>query len=254
VSGRTAGVVTMVIAAGMLLAGCVVGLPDPTALPTPTPTRPPATRAAEVPPTEGPPPAPEPIVAVDTVVTHVVVRPEQLELVNSAGAVVEELSYDADAEEFADALENVLGGPPDVEERPGGHEWWPYTTYSWPGVAVRDDHEREGVSSDMNVSVTFTHPVVGNGITVSTVQGFRPGDDARSFSEELGETWHGTGYESFPAETGPDIGPRGYDDWTDSFWEYANANAVAVNQWVGGDDPTVTSVIFAPWNFGIGHV
>lgn len=251
-SGRGAGIVSVVIAAGALLAGCVTTPPEPTQPPTPSPTRPPISQPSEAPPTLAP--APEPVGDIDPVVTHIVVRPEHLDLVNSAGAVVVELSYDADAENFVDTVADVLGGPPDVEERPGGHEWFPTTRYRWPGVEVIDDHEPEGYSSDMNVSVRFTHPIVGSGIGVSTVQGFRPGDDLRAFAEELGEEWHGNGADEFPAETGPDIGARGYDEWTDTHWEYANANAVAVNAWGASQEESITSVIFAPWNFGIGHV
>lgn len=243
---RVAGVVAIVIAAGMMLTGCVPAPPDPIELPTPAPTGTPSPQASAA-------PAPEPVVDVDAVVTHLVVRPEHLDLADSAGLVVSELSYDADAESFVDAMSDVLGGPPDVEERPGGHEWWPTTRYTWPGVTVVDDHEREGITMDMNLSVQFTHPVVGNGISVSTIQGFRPGDDARAFAAELEQTWSGSGYESFPAETGPEVGERGYDAWTETYWEHANANAVAVNVW-SGSQPPVTSVILAPWNFGIGHV
>lgn len=242
----------MLMAAGALLAGCTVSPPDPTQPPTPAPTRPPVTQPSEVPPAA--PPAPEPVAEVDSVVTHIVVRPEHLDLVNGSGVVVVELSYDADGAAFAEAMESVLGGPPDVEERPGGHEWWPSTRYTWPGVALSDDHEREGITSDMNVNITFTHPVVGDGITVSTIQGFRPGDDLRSFAGEIGEDWQEGGYVHFPAETGADIGPRGYDEWSGEYWEYANANAVSVIDWGARGDPSITSVIFAPWNFGIGHV
>jgi hypothetical protein len=195
-------------------------------------------------------------VAVDPVVTELVVRPEHLDLLNGAGTVVGTLSYDAAAEVFVDTLSGVLGGPPDVAEVPGGHEWPPTTRYTWPGVLVVDDHERGGEQLDMNVSARFTHPVVGDGIAVSTVQGFRPGDDLEAFAAQIGEQWHGTGYDEFPAETGPELGERMYDASSGTYWEYANANAVSVNLWGGATsaDPTVTSVIFAPWNFGIGHV
>lgn len=208
-------------------------------------TSPPATVA----PIAEPDPAP-----ADTTVTHITVRPEHLDLENSSSDIVATLSYDADAEMFVDTLSDVLGGEPTVEERPGGHEWSPSTRYTWPGLAVVDDHEREGHSSDMNVSVNFTHPVVANGISVSTVQGFRPGDDLRAFADELGEEWHETGSNSFPAETGPEIGERMYFEWDDTYGKYANANAVSVNTWPNNTDPSVTSAILAPWNFGIGHV
>jgi hypothetical protein len=209
------------------------------------------TRPSATPPAAAP--TPEPIAEIDPVVTRIVPRPEHLDLVNSAGVVVTRLSYDAEAATFVDTLVDALGGPPEVEEWAGGHEWFPSTRYTWPGVSVSDDHEPDGMASDMNVNIRFTHPVVGDGIAVSTIQGFRPGDDLRAFADELGEEWHGGEFEEFPAETGPDIGPRGYNEWDDTYAEYANANAVAVNTW-GGDDPSVTSVIFAPWNFGVGHV
>jgi hypothetical protein len=251
--GRTTHAAFVIAVATLLLAGCAAP-PDPTPPPTQSPvptasaapvTTPPATAA----PIAAPDPAP-----VDAAVVHVTVRPEHLDLENASGDVVATLSYDTDAEVFVDTLSQVLGGDPVVEERPGGHEWSPSTRYTWPGLAVADDHEREGYSSDMNVSVTFTHPVIGNGITVSTIQGFRPGDNLRAFAEELGEEWYGNGYEEFPAETGPELGERMYFEWDDTYAEYADANAVSVNEWVNYPDPSVRSFIQAPWNFGIGHV
>lgn len=253
-TGRVSGVVVIAIAAAVLLAGCVVSPPDPTQPPTPAPVPSSAAPAGPPPPTTEPIAAPEPA-PVDEVITHITVRPEHLDLVNDAGLVVAELSYDAEAAVFVDAVSDVLGGPPSVEERPGGHEWFPSTRYTWPGVAVTDDHEPAGMSADMNVDIGFTHPVVGDGITVSTVQGFRPGHDLEAFAGQLGEDWPASDYHAFPAETGPDIGDRMYSSWTDTYWKYANANAVSVSDWGGpAADVTVTSVIFAPWNFGIGHV
>lgn len=251
-TGRAVGVMTIILAAGMLLTGCVVAPPDPTLPPTTTATPSPSASPRALPPTTAPIAAPDPA-PVDTIATHLTVRPEHLDIVNSAGLVVAELSYDAEADVFVDAISDVLGGPPDVVERPGGHEWFPSTRYTWPGVAVVDDHEPGEFEADMNVSVTFTHPIVGNGISVSTTQGFRPGDDLRALADQLGEEWHGTGYDAFPVETGPDLGERMYESWTDTYWKYANANAVSVSQW-SGSDPPVTSVVSAPWNFGIGHV
>ncbi|MFB6609616.1 hypothetical protein ACFCVO_04815 [Agromyces sp. NPDC056379] len=242
---RTTGLAILLFTATLVLTACVPSPPDPKPTGTPTPH-------ASAAPIESVPPT-EPDGVADPVVTRIVVRPEHLELTNRAGAVVDELSYDADAVAFVDALSNVLGGPPDVEERPGGHEWFPWTKYSWPGVVVVDDHEPDGISSDMNVAVEFTHPVVGDEISVATVQGFRPGDDAQALAAELGETWQGNGYDEFAAETGPDIGERAYSEWDGTYGE-ANANAVAVSHWSRESDPTVTSVIRAPWNFGIGHV
>jgi hypothetical protein len=252
--GRIAHAAIVMAAATLLLAGCVTTPPDPTPPPTqspmPTPSAGPTTPPpATVAPIASPDPAP-----VDTAIVHLTVRPEHLDLENASGDVVSTLSYDADVEVFIDTLSQVLGGDPAVEERPGGHEWSPSTRYTWPGFAVADDHEREGYSLDMNVGVSFTHPVIGNGITVSTIQGFQPGDDLRAFAHELGEDWHGNGYEQFPAETGPELGERMYFEWDDTYAEYADANAVAVSEWADNPEPSVTSVIHAPWNFGIGHV
>jgi hypothetical protein len=249
VSRRVIGPLVVIAAAGMLLTGCVVTPPDPTQPPTSTPTPSPSAAPATAPPTTAPI-APEPS---DTVVAHITVRPEHLDLVNSAGIVVAELSYDADADVFVDTISTVLGGPPGVEERPGGHEWHPTTHYTWPGMEVIDDHEPSGYQADMNVGVRFTHPIVGDGISVSTVQGFRPGDDLRALADQLGEEWHEEGWQSFPAETGAEIGERGYDAWNDTYWEYANAYAVDVSKSYA-PQPDVTSVVSAPWNFGIGHV
>lgn len=241
---RSIGLMTMLLAAALALTACVPSPePPPTATPTPHAT---AAPIESVPPTST-------ADGADPVVARIVVRPEQLELVNAAGVVVGELSYDAEAVAFVDTISNVLGGPPDVEERPGGHEWFPWTKYTWPGVVVIDDHEPDGISSDMNVAIEFTHPIVGDGISVATVQGFRPGDDAQALAAELGETWHGSGYDEFPAETGPDVGERWYSEW-DGTYGPANANAVAVSHWNRENDPSVTSVVRAPWNFGIGHV
>jgi hypothetical protein len=238
----------------LLLAGCVTTPPDPTPPPTSSPV-PTASAAPAIPPPASAAPIATPKPApVDTAIAHLTVRPEHLDLENARGDVVSTLSYDADAEVFIETLSHVLGGDPAVEERPGGHEWSPSTRYTWPGLAVADDHERDGYSFDMNVSISITHPVVANGITVSTIQGFRPGDDLQAVAEELGEDWHETGYNSFPAETGPELGERMYFEWDDTYAEYADANAVSVSNWADNPDPSVTSVIQAPWNFGIGHV
>jgi hypothetical protein len=252
--GRFARPAIITALATLLLAGCVTTPPDPMPLPTRLPVPTAAARPADpAPPTADPIAAPDPA-PVDMSVTHITVRPEHLDLENASGDVVATLSYDADAEVFIDTLSQVLGGDPAVEERPGGHEWSPSTRYTWPGVGVADDHERDGYSWDMNVSVSFTHPIIANGISVSTAQGFRPGDDLQAFAEELGEDWHETEYNSFPAETGPEIGERMYSEWDDTYWKYANANAVSVSHWTNNPNPSVTSIIQAPWNFGIGHV
>lgn len=233
-------------AASLALVACV-NAPDPTPKPSPTADAAPRPKPSQTPVPEpvGQPAPPE--FAVSDV-THITVRPEHLDLGLDDGTVIGTLSYDADVDSFVGTLSEVLGGSPSVEELPGGHEWVPSTRYLWPGVEVRDDHEPDGVEIDMNVSVTFTHPIVADGVGVSTVQGFQPGDSLRAFADELGETWHDSGFDQFPAETGPELGPQ--SEWYDR----ADANAVSVQSWAARTDTSVTSVIHAPWNFGIGHV
>ena len=244
------GVVTIVFAAGLLLTGCVVAPPDPTQPPTstpmPSPSRRPRLRRRRRP--RSPPPD-----RSTRSSRHITVRPEHLDLVNGAGIVVGELSYDADAGTFVDTISTVLGGPPDVEEHPGGHEWHAWTSYTWPGLVVSDDHEPSGYPSDMNV---------GSGSRIRSWATGSPSRRCRASGpaticgrSPIGWARNGTrtGYDEFPVETRADLGERMYDSWTDTYWKYANANAVSVNQW-SGNDPSVTSVISAPWNFGIGHV
>lgn len=237
---------TIALTTLLMVTACTMDAPAPTEKPKPSHS---TTPAAATPPAPSTTLEPEPAPAT---VTHLTVRPEQLELRSTDGTVVGTLSYDADIEVFIDTLAATLGGPPAVEESPGGIESHPSTRYIWPGALVIDDHEPDGLIDDMNVNVRFTHPVIGNGVTVSTVQGFRPGDDLEAFAEELGEKWHGEGPHDFPAETGPQLGPNGIDGWTST--PRANANAVSVNDWIGWNHPEVTSSIMAPWNFGIGHV
>ena len=187
---------------------------------------------------------PEPVDPLTTV-TGIVVRPEHLEFRDAGSVVVSTLSYDAEAAVFIDTLASVLGSEPDGHtESEGGNESWPTTEYWWDsGVRVHDDHEGKG-SIDMNVNVLFVNPVVGDGVTVSTVNGFQPGGDAEALAAELGEPWYGNGYDQVRAETGPAIGERFFD-------EYENAYSVAVNVWAYQAN---VAAIFAPWNFGIGHV
>lgn len=246
------------VAAALTLTGCVTAPePDPSPKPTETKAAPRPTPSAA--PTADPVAAPEPApmyTAADT--THITVRPEFLELHAADATLIQELSYDADADTFINTLTEALGGTPSVKEYAGGHEWWASSRYSWPGVTVTDDHEEDGIQSDMNVSVTFTHPIVADNVSVSTVQGYRPGDDLKAFAAQLGEKWYEpdvSPINDFPAETGPDIGPRGYDEWNDTYWERANANSVSVSSWTGLEGPPASgSIIRAPFNYGIGHV
>jgi hypothetical protein len=244
------------IAAALTFAGCVTA-PEPDPSPTPVETEAAPRPTPSVAPVAAPvDPASPGHTAADT--AHITVRPELLELHADDGSLIQELSYDADAAAFIATLSEALGGAPSVKENPRGHEWWASTRYTWPGVTVTDDHEEGGVESDMNVSVTFTHPVVADNVSVSTVQGYRPGDDLEAFAAQLGEKWYEPGVSpinDFPAETGPEIGPRGYDEWTDTYWDRANANSVSVSNWAGSEgSPTSGTIIQAPFNYGIGHV
>ena len=198
-----------------------------------------------------PAPAPEPILAVDPVVTQIVVRPEHLDLANGSGVVVEELSYDAEAEEFVDTLADVLGGPADVEERP----WRPRvasvdelhvarrrasaTTTSRPGYSVR--HERDGAVHASGRRQRH------HGVDAS--QGFRPGDDLESFADELGEDWHGERLSTtFPCGDWARTSARSAttSGTTPTGMYEPNAYAVVVSAaGTSGTDPAVTSVILS---------
>ena len=250
--GRAVGVVAVVIAAVLLLTGCVAAPPDPPAAgacsdadalavgrrPRPRRRRPRS-------------PHPEP---VDTVVAHITVRPEHLDLVNGAGIVVGELSYDADADTFVDTISTVLGGPPDVEERPGGHEWHAWTSYTWPGLVVSDDHEPSEYPSDMNVARPvhapdrrqrhhrFDDPGIPAGrrpagIRRGARRGVARGRSARRSRPRPGRRSANAATTSGTTPTGSTRTPT-----------RSTSSQVYVPQ------PGVTSVVSAPWNFGIGHV
>lgn len=225
--------VILSVAAALTLSGCTFG---PTPVPTPSP------EAASTP---TPTPSAEPVDPLTTV-TAIVVRPEYLELRDAADAVVSTLSYDADTQTFVDTLSTVFAAEPGQTESSGGMESPPSTEYWWgDGVRVWDDHEVDGWGPiDMNVSVLFTAPVVGDGVTVTTSTGFAPGGDAQTLAAELGEPWYGIGYDQVRVESGEPIGEQNFD-------EYENAYSVAVNAWEAYGS---SAAVFAPWNFGIGHV
>ncbi|WP_157425794.1 hypothetical protein [Agromyces salentinus] len=183
----------------------------------------------------------------------IVVRPEHLDLVDSAGAVVTTLSYDAESAEFIDTLSTVLGAEPTPSEHGGSLETPPRTEYDWDGVRVTDDLDAKVPTEngpiygeiDMNLSVLFTAPTVGDGVAVRTVNGFQPGGDAHALAIELGEPWYGNGYDQVRVETGEPIGEQ------QPYNEYENAYSVAVNTW---EWQGASNTVFAPWNFGVGHV
>ena len=233
-----AGIATATL---LTLTGCTFGT-----TPTPSPTA--DARPASPTPTA----EPEPIDPLTTV-TEIVVRPEQLELLDAQGAVVTTLSYDAEAAAFLGALETVLGATPVPTEYGASIETPARTEYLWDGLMVTDDHE-EIVSEngygdygqiDLNVSVYFMAPTVGSGVIVRTVNGYQPGSDAQALAAELGEPWSGNGYDQVRVETGEPIGEQ------QPYSEYENAYSVAINTW---EWKGASNTIFAPWNFGIGHV
>lgn len=108
-----------------------------------------------------------------------------------------------------------------------------------------DDSAELSGPIEMNVTVSFTSPIVGDGVSVRTVDGFRPGDDVESLASASGEPWYGNGHDQVRVETGEPIGEQ------QSGIEYENAYSVTVNTWeVDG----MTSWVSASWNFGVGHV
>ena len=241
---RPAAAAAGIAAATLLtLTACTFGT-----APSPSPTAQAETPAA------GPTPTvePEPIDPLTTV-AEIVVRPEHLDLLDAQGVMVSTLSYDAEASVFLGALETVLGAAPVPTEHMASIETPARTEYQWDGLMVTDDHE-ELVSEngygdygpfDMNVSVYFAAPTIGDGVTVRTVNGYQPGGDAQALAAELGEPWSGNGYDQVRVETGEPIGEQ------QPYNEYENAYSVAVNTW---EWKGASNTIFAPWNFGIGHV
>lgn len=176
-------------------------------------------------------------------VTAIIVRPEHLDLNDATGATIRTLSYDADAAEFVAAMSVLLGADPTVSEYAGHSELAPATNYEWPGLRMRDDHESGDYQQDMNLEVMFEAPTIGPGVSVATIQGFQPGGDLAWLAEWMGESYNPSEtVNQIQAERGPDIGPR------QPGGKYANAHSVT------GQDFTGSTVIFAPWNFGIGHV
>ncbi|WP_395242793.1 hypothetical protein ACGGZK_11490 [Agromyces sp. MMS24-K17] len=224
------------IAAAALLASCTAPA-TPEARPTDLP------RPSVATSTPTPTPEPEPADPLEAAV-ELVLRPERLELLDAEGAVVADLSYDADVAAFIAALTTALAAAPTIEEHDGSLETWPTTVYAWEGLQVADDHEGAG-PIDLNLAVRVTTPVVGDGLAVRTVTGFQPGDDAEALAADLGEPWTGSGWDQVRAETGAPIGQQ-------LIAEYENAYSVAVNTWPVDDGDG--SWLYAPWNFGVGHV
>lgn len=238
---------TVAVAATMLLSGCT---PEPSPVPTKKPdtstSAPKPTVSAAPTSSATPAPTADPEAQSRAAITQIVVRPELLQLKDANGAELGTISYDATADEFVDLFTDLLDDSPEVTDYPGGHEALPVTRYVWDGFELEDDHEPGTFQSDMNVAVTFIKPELGpRHIAVSTIQGFQPGDDLRWLAEYMGEPFHeGSEFNQIQAEHGPPIGEQ------QKYNPYSNSNSVT-----GQNRYKVEgSVVFAPWNFGIGHV
>ena len=174
-----------------------------------------------------------------TSVRSIVVRPEQLDLKSADGALISELSYDSDPPHFVDTLSAVLGAPAEVDPDAGG------CGVRWAGVRVAWGPGATGPKHGMKNMVDFDRAIVGDGVSVVTVQGFKPGDDVSAFAAQRGRTYwttdSGAGQNLIDAEVGAELGPSPVAG-------YLNAHAVAVS-----DDPAApgASDIFAPFNFGV---
>ncbi|MET0844273.1 MAG: hypothetical protein ABWY23_10495 [Mycetocola sp.] len=177
-------------------------------------------------------------------IAKIVVRPEMLQLVDEAGTDLSTLSYDADATEFVTLFTDLMAADPVIEESPGGKESWPSTIYTWDGVQIWDDHEKEGEML-MNVAISFSEPEIGpRGIAVSTIQGFQPGDDLQWLAEYMDEPYSDEWpTQEVQAEHGPPVGePMSPDS------KYSNSYSVMGHSPLPGTDKTA---IVAPRNLGI---
>jgi hypothetical protein len=238
--------VAVVLAANVLLAGCTAS--DDSPKPTGEPGTSTSTQSESPTPTGSGTPGPpaDQQSQIRAAITQIAVRPEMLQLKDKNGVELGSISYDDTADKFVDLFTHLIGAAPTVTDTPGGHEWSPVTHYEWDGFELLDDHEEGDYEADMNVSVMFTEPELGpRRITVSTIQGFKPGDDLRWLATYMDEPFdEDFEFHQIQAEHGPPIGEQmqGY--------VYSNSNSVTGQTARTGD----RSVIFAPWNFGIGHV
>ena len=239
-SANIARAVALPLVLTLFLAGCTANDSELTGkgqhqnTPRPTPTS--GASAIPVPPT-----VQQPYDAV----TQIIVRPEMLELKDLNGTDVATISYDAPADEFVAAFTALLGSAPTITEYPGGLESQASTYFTWDGFELTDDHEVGDYQVDMNVAVKFSAAELGpRAITVSTIQGFKPGDDLRWLARYMDEPFYeNNDHQEIQAEHGPPIGEPEVQG-------YSNSNSVTGRTGFPGKE----SVIYAPWNFGIGHV
>lgn len=247
-SDRVLGVIVAVAillgigAAGTALAISLAPQPsrDPGAISTPTPSRTPNPTPVSEYDVATATPTPPPVDPLLTVTT-IVVRPERLDLADSAGNVVRELSYDDETSQIVDALTIVLGEGPTLEEH-SADGVVVSRNHSWPGLAIMDDLRSGPGNLPMNVMVRFELPLLGDGVAVRTTAGFAPGDDLAAYAASVGESYSPEGYAEnlVPLEVGPELGPS-YNP------NHPSAYTVAAGDWGIGNGP---SVVFAPFDFG----
>jgi hypothetical protein len=176
-----------------------------------------------------------------------VVHPTGIDL-TSSGVVQLTLPYTATAQLFTSELAAAIGASPTVKDQPSqDYRVADSTRYDWPGLVVVDDHLKEGgpgpsPEGPPTLFLTATAPTVGNGVTVKTVQGIRPGDSVASAARALNVDASSLYFDA-PAETGPVLGPSQVEG-------RVNAPAVAVSQ--AASDATVVDIA-APANFGVAH-
>ncbi|GLI25938.1 hypothetical protein ARHIZOSPH14_01800 [Agromyces rhizosphaerae] len=244
----------LAVVAALTLSGCASAV-EPVAAETPA-----AQPAVEPSPTPTPTEPADPLESA----TELVVRPEQLDVLDASGAIVAELSYDLPTDEFVGALTTVFGSAPDHEVLVATHRSPQIDAFLWDGFEVYDDlvGYRDGNEwvttdepdlSDMNVHVVAGRPAVGD-VGIRTVEGYRPGDDL-----EWVDSIEGSASTRLPevpwlvvaVETGPELGERWYD-------EVPNANSVVFVSYLEttlfDGSPWEPTQILAPRNIGVPSV
>lgn len=180
-----------------------------------------------------------------TTVTAVVVRPEALELMDSAGSLVTSLSYGDPLDTMVGALSVVVGAEPSTASYETGLERPAGQTYSWPGLTLTDFLPPEGkFLGESDNSLDFTADQVGDGVAITTESGNTVGDDMDAVADELGlsvnRDFASAGHLFFLIEVGPELTTPAGDNI-----EYPNAWAVHVSSTSGSG---VINNIGAPVN------
>ena len=200
---------------------------------------------------------PTPTAAAPPIVTAVVLRPEHLELVDAAGVIVQELSYDAPTAELVDALTAVFGSDPELDVHPVGYETPQTDIYRWDGFEIHDDLMGHVVGDtpdtwtwypddvpdnrEMNVFVIATAPAVGE-VDIRADHDVRAGDDFETVAAAIGAGPDVV--DDLLIEAGPELGPS-------EFLDFPNAYSV---MWHARHNGTTTYTLVAPQNWGGGGV